>query len=359
MSILQKYILREWLWTFMAVSFLLMIVVLSMFLGEQFNDLADGRMPPGLVVSSLLLYIPEATGDVIPLAGFVSVMWGLGRLYRDQEMAVMRASGFHWQRLVRPLLNLSLPVAALLLVVELVVAPAATAMSEKKLEEAFRTAAVWGLQAGQFHVLQGGDFVIYVEALEDEGQALRKVFIHQRHGAKEQIWLAERGKYWMDPQSGDRYITLEDGQITETVEGQLDVRLLRFRRNDLRMPEPDRRSTTVDLASRPSAELIADGSEASWAELQWRFTPSLMLVVLTFLAVPLAHSEPRESRGSRVILGILSYALYANVLFVCRAWVAEGALPAWLGLWWTHALVLVVGFVWLSRQGRMPRGSAA
>ena len=343
----------------MAVSFLLMLVVLSMFLGEMFNDLADGRMPPGLVLSSLLLYIPEATGDVIPLAGFVAVMWGLGRLYRDQEMAVMRASGFQWQRLVRPLLNLTLPAAALLLVVEMVVAPAATAESEKNLEEAFRTAAVWGLQAGQFHVLQGGDFVIYVEALEDEGRALRKVFIHQRHGDQQQVWLAERGEYWMDPKTGDRYITLQDGQITETIAGQLDVRLLRFKRNDLRMPEPDQRSQSVALASRPSNDLIADGSAAAWAELQWRFTPSLMVMMLTFLAIPLSHSEPRESRGGRVILGMLAYALYVNALFVCRAWVAEGILPAWLGLWWAHAVVLIVGLIWLHRQGRMPKSSTA
>jgi lipopolysaccharide export system permease protein len=359
LSILQKYILREWFWTFLAVSFVLLIVILGAFLGEMFNDIADGRMPPGLVGIQLALYIPEAIGDILPLAGFVAIMWGLGRLYRDQEMAVMRASGFRWQQLIRPLLNLIVPVAVLMLVVELAVAPVTSDTAERKLDEAFRTAAVWGLQAGQFHVLQDGEFVVYVEALEDEGRSLRKVFVHQKIAGSEQVWIAERGEYWMDPESGERFITLENGQITESIPGQLDVKRLSFSRNDLRLPEPDVRSTSVKMASRPSTDLIAEASPASWAELQWRFTPSLLILVLSFLAIPLSHSEPREGRGSRVVLGILAYALYSNTLYLCRAWMADGILPTWIGLWWAHAIVVICALIWLRRQGRMPRVSQA
>jgi lipopolysaccharide export system permease protein len=354
LNILQRYVLREWFWTFLAVSFVLMIVLIGIFLGEMFNDIADGRMPPGLVGMQLFLYLPEALGNVLPLAGFVAVMWGLGRLYRDQEMAVMRASGFKWQQLLRPLFNLLLPVAILLVLSGLVVAPAASALSDRKLEEAFRTAAVWGLQAGQFHAMQRGELVIYVEALEDEGRTLRKVFIYQVRDDQEQVWIADRGEYWMDPETRERYLVLEDGQITENVAGRLDVRVLGFERNDLLLPEPEIRRSDVKLASLPTGDLLVTADAPAWAELQWRISPALLLIVLSLLAIPLSHSDPREGRGGRVVLGILSYALYANMLVLCRSWVAEGALPVWLGLWWTHAVVLLIGFVWLQRQGRMP-----
>jgi lipopolysaccharide export system permease protein len=359
LSILQKYILREWFWTFLAVSFVLMIVMLSVFLGDMFNDLADGRMPPGLVGIQLLLYIPSAVGEILPLAGFVAIMWGLGRLYRDQEMAVMRASGFRWQQLIRPLLNLILPVAVLMLVVELAIAPLSSAKADRSLDEAFRTAAVWGLQAGQFHVLKNGEFVVYVESLEDDSGGLKKVFVHQQNSDAEQLWFAERGEYWMDPGTGDKFITLENGQITETIPGQLDIKLLSFERNDLRLPEEDVRTTSVKLESLPSTDLIADPNPASLAELQWRFTPSLLILVLSFLAIPLSHSGPREGRGSRVVLGILAYALYSNMLYLCKTWIANGVIPAWLGLWWAHVIVVICALIWLRRQGRMPKASKA
>jgi lipopolysaccharide export system permease protein len=359
LSILQKYILREWFWTFLAVSFVLMVVMLSVFLGDMFNDLADGRIPPGMVGVQLILYLPSAIGEVLPLAGFVAIMWGLGRLYRDQEMAVMRASGFRWQQLVRPLLNLILPVSVLMLVVELAVAPLSNSMADRSLDEGFRTAAVWGLQAGQFHVLKDGEFVVYVEALEEDGRGLRKVFVHQKNEGTEQVWIAERGEYWMNPQTGEKFITLEDGQITETVDGQLDVKILSFSRNDLRLPEQDVRTAAVKLESQLSTDLLGDPNPAAQAELQWRFTPSLLILVLSFLAIPLSHSGPREGRGSRVVLGILAYALYSNTLYLCKTWIANGVLPAWIGLWWAHAIVVICTLVWLRSQGRMPTASSS
>lgn len=102
MILLQKYVLREWAWTILAVSIVLISVLLALFLGNMFDDIADGRMPAGLVGTQLVLYLPRAVGHVVPLAGFIAIMWGLGRLYRDQEMAVMRSSGFKWQQLLRP-----------------------------------------------------------------------------------------------------------------------------------------------------------------------------------------------------------------------------------------------------------------
>ena len=102
LSILQKYILREWFWTTLAVSIVLIIVFLGAYLGDMLKDIAGGRMPAGLMSTQLLLQMPETLDNILPLAGFVAVMWVLGRLYRDQEMAVMRSSGFGWKQLLKP-----------------------------------------------------------------------------------------------------------------------------------------------------------------------------------------------------------------------------------------------------------------
>lgn len=353
MTILQKYIFREWFWTLLAVFIVLTIVLLGVFLGEMLNDMADGRMPPGLLWIQVLLQLPETMGNILPLSGFIAIMWGLGRLYRDQEMAVMRSTGFGWRQMLRPLINLVVPLAVLLLVIEISIAPRAAALADEKLEQAFRSAAIWGLQEGRFHVLQNGELVVYVEALEDDGRVLSNIFIQQTDEAHEQVWIAKRGNYWLDEETNQKYLTLEDGQITDSERGQLDVRILNFSRNDLKLPEPDSSSNGVRLESMPTAELLAIADAASWAELQWRLSPTILVLVLGLLAIPLAHSDPREGRGSRVVLGILSYAIYANTLYLCRSWVSEGVLPVSFGMWWVHALVFGIALIWLRRQGRM------
>ncbi len=355
MSILQKYILREWFWTSLAVSTVLIIVLLGAFIGDMLNDIADGRMPVGLMTMQLLFHMPETLGNIFPLAGFIAIMWGLGRLYQDQEMAVMRSSGFGWKHLIKPLFSLVLPLAGILLVLGLSVTPTTARMAEEQLQLAFRSAAVWGLQPGKFHVLRHGDLVIYAEAIEDDGESLRNIFIKQRQQVREQIWVAKRGAYWMDRDTGDRYLILEEGKVTEFAPGRLDMRVLNFARNDLRLPEPEfRKSKSSKIDMKPTSELLADGDAESVAELQWRLAPAITLIVLGLLAIPLSHSAPREGRGSRVILGILIYLLYGNMLYLCRAWVAEGALPPTIGMWWVHITFLIIGFVWIRRQGRIP-----
>lgn len=322
-------------------------------LGELLNDIAGGRVPAGLLWTLMALKIPEVLGTIVPLAIFIAIIWGLGRLYRDQEMAVMRASGFHWRLLLRPLFNLILPTSALLLAIGLFVSPLASSEAQLRLQKAFRNATEWGLQAGQFHVLRGGDLVLYVESVEKDGRTLRNVFIQLLDDGREQIWNAEQGYYWLDSTTGHRYLTLENGRITEGGRDSLDFSILRFSRNDLRLPEASESRDSVDLESRPSSELLLSRSPAEAAEMQWRLSPALAAMVLGLLAIPLSHSAPREGRGGRALLGVLAYTVYANLLYMCRSWIASDALPAFMGMWWVHLLVLLTALVWLRRQGRM------
>ncbi len=335
------------------MAVVLLIVMIGISLGELLSDVAGGRMPSGLMGTLMLLKMPDVLSTIIPLSIFVAIIWGTGRMYRDQEMSVMRASGFNWLMLLRPLFNLLMPVAVFLLAVDLFVAPKAAGTVQHKLEEAYRTAAEWGLQTGQFHVLKGGDLVLYVESVDKDGRTLRNIFIQQRQNEREQVWSAKQGYYWLDKEAGERYLTLEDGQITEGGTEALDFGIIHFSRNDLRLPEPEQRIKADSLEARASSDIMLSARLEDIAEIQWRVSPAIAIIVLGMLAIPLSHSAPREGRGGRVILGILTYTVYANVLYMWRSWIAKGDLPPVLGLWWVHLLVFGAALIWLKRQGRM------
>jgi len=353
LNILQKYIFRELFWTFLAVTVVLLIVMIGVSLGELLNDIAGGRVPAGLFGTLILLKMPDVLNTIIPLGIFIAVIWGLGRLYRDQEMAVMRASGFNWRMLLRPLFKLLIPVAAVALTIGLYLSPSASSLAQQKLEDAFRNASEWGLQTGKFHVLKGGELVLYVEAVEKDGRTLRHVFIQQREDGREQVWNAEKGYYWLDRKTGNRYLTLENGQITEGGNNTLDFGVIRFSRNDIKLPEPEERAKAVKLEAKSSMDILFSSVPGELAEVQWRVSPAIAAIVMGLLAIPLSHSAPREGRGGRALLGILAYTTYANLLYMCKSWIAEGVLPAAIGMWWVHLLALAVALFWLRRQGRM------
>jgi len=336
----------------LAVTLLLVVVMFGVTLGELLSDVAGGQIPSGLLGELVLLKLPELLNTILPLGVFIGIIWGLGRIYRDQEMTVMRASGFGWQMMLRPLFNLLLPLSALILVNAVLIAPIAAQTAQSRLEEAFRTAAEWGFQAGQFHVLQNGDLILYVESVDKDGRTLRNLFIQRRVDDREQVWTAEQGYYWLDSDSGDRYLTLENGQITEGSSKSLDFAIVNFSRNDLRLPEQDERVQAPGVSVRPSQDLIDSGQTEEKAELQWRISPAISVVVLGLLAIPLSHSAPREGRSARLLLGFLAYVVYVNVLQMTRSGIVSGVIPAALGLWWVHLLVAGITLFWLRRQGR-------
>jgi lipopolysaccharide export LptBFGC system permease protein LptF len=79
--------------------------------------------------------------------------------------------------------------------------------------------------------------------------------------------------------------------------------------------------------------LIFASSAEEAAEIQWRISPAIAIIVLGLLAIPLSHSAPKEGRGGRVLLGILAYIVYANVLYMDRSWIASG--HAVFSIWWS------------------------
>jgi lipopolysaccharide export system permease protein len=80
-----------------------------------------------------------------------------------------------------------------------------------------------------------------------------------------------------------------------------------------------------------------------------------MVLILAILAVPLSRLRPRQGRYSRLWLAILIYFFYIGLASAARVWLTKGEVPAALGLWWVHGLVITVALVVISAPGALAR----
>jgi lipopolysaccharide export system permease protein len=102
----------------------------------------------------------------------------------------------------------------------------------------------------------------------------------------------------------------------------------------------------------PTSRLWSTWDPAAIAELQWRLSVPVSVILLALLAVPLSYSTPRQGRFGKLAVGIAIYIVYANLGQIVVSSIARGALPLWLGIWWVHlALLALTGFLYMRQYG--------
>ena len=91
------------------------------------------------------------------------------------------------------------------------------------------------------------------------------------------------------------------------------------------------------------------------AEFQWRITTPLATVLLALMAVPLARSQPRESRMRNVLIAVSIYIGLFAMTSVVRTAIEQERLGPLPGLWGAYVLqavllVVLVSQPWMRRR---------
>jgi lipopolysaccharide export system permease protein len=354
--LIDRYLLRELYLAFFAVCAVLGLVLVGGVLTDVLNRIASGRIPASLLLSQLGLRSLDALALILPLAAFLSVLIAYGRLYRDSEIAVLSASGLRLSGLMKPLWFLALPLFVLLSLVSFWWSPMALDRADSLVREANRSLLVAGMEPGRFVDMPGKLGVIYVGKMSADGTEFERLFVQHERDGRLDIVTAANGRLYYDQDGGQRFLSLSEGFRVEGSVDKPDFRTMRFARNDIRLPEPDQQNGRRAESIRATEILLASDRLSDRAELQWRLGVPLSAVFLMLLAFPLAKSPPREPRYGRILIAVLGYLLYSNLLALGRGWVATGVVPENIGLWWIHGLVLMIAMALLFMGERLPKG---
>ena len=146
-------------------------------------------------------------------------------------------------------------------------------------------------------------------------------------------------------------MVLEDGYRYTGLPGVLDFVITRFERHAVRM-DPIAPPGYRKLESKPSLELIREGGDKNIAELQWRLSLPITVVLLCMLAVAMARTNRNQGRYARLLAAFVLYFLYNNGIGIAQKLIERGELNPWIGVWPVHIVValLVTGMIY--RQGR-------
>ncbi|CAG0974188.1 Lipopolysaccharide export system permease protein LptF [Burkholderiales bacterium] len=341
--IFQRALLRELAATAASLFVVLLGILFTQQLIRLLGAAARGTLATEGVIAILgfkaLYYLPV----LIALSGFLAVLLALSRAHRDSEMIVWFTAGQSLTAWLRPVTWFGLPVVLVVALLSLALSPWATQKSEEYQRLLESREELSALSPGLFKEIKRDDrlMVFYVESFNPLDNSINNFFA-QAVEKDQLVTMVARGGYLETRPNGDRFVILNNGRRYEGTPGTAGYRYVDFEVHGLRIDASEVRPEPPSLKAVDSVTLINRGGRAEIAELFWRLSLPLAAIILIFLAIPLAHVDPRVGRSFNLIVAGLIWATYSSCTSIAQSLIAQGNIGLWTGMLLVHGSTMLV-----------------
>lgn len=389
--ILRRYMTNQVASTTALVLGFLVVMMLGGRLIRYFGIAAEGNLDISLLFSIIGYNLPYFLELILPLAFFIGLMLVFGRLYVDQEMAVINASGVSRGKLARLMTPLILALFVGEAALSVVAKPWGVRSSETIWQQQALTSAFDLIRPNEF--ISSGNYHLYVGSLSDDKKQLQNVVLIQTKETpkdeapissddaelarqlastempqaltatidnsnqaitKDTITLAKRAEQVDNGASGVTQLDLFQGRRYEVGAGSLKYNQIGFDRYRITLTESSKEIVTEDnietqafiplwQAATGSASVNSTSAmRAAQGELGYRFALPWLMIIAPMLAVPLSQVRPRQGRWLRLFPSVLLFVSCALGIISLKNAVSQGSISVWGYAW------LVLGFMALA-----------
>ena len=310
---------------------------------------AGGKVASSDVVALILFATVNYLPTILILTSFISVLMVVTRSYRDSEMVVWFASGLSLTQWIRPVLRFGLPLVILTGALSLYGTPWAKQKSAEYVKRFETREDLQQVSPGQFKESASSNRIFFVEGTSGEKTVVRNVFVNQTDKNGTSVVVAKQGVITSDDKGGS-FLELQNGRRYQGLPGQSDFTTMEFERYTMRVA-----SKASDLAddlgveTLPLKVLLAMPNQFTRAELLWRISAPITCLVLILLAIPLGFVNPRAGSSTNLIIALLIFFSYNNLVKVMESGVRHATLhfaTAWWPLHLGAALAVLLLFSW-------------
>ncbi len=294
-----------------------------------------------LMLRLVMLKTLIALEVLVPIALYVSIIIGLGRMHRDQEIIAMRAAGVNGSRIIKSVLWVAIPVGIMVGLLSIQGRPWAYEDSYVLDARANAELNTDRFQAGRFYGNEDSGRVVYIQEKNASSGDMRNVFHYVNEEEHREIILS---RYAVQMRKGDNSRTeihLHDGTIHRLYFDGSNDEMVNFEKMVIFLDDSD---TDIGYKRKAAStfELMFSEIPSDVAELQWRLSRPLATILLALIAIPLSRSSPRQGRNEKIFTATLIFALYYNLSGLARTWVEQGTVGSFPGIWWLHMLMTVL-----------------
>ena len=345
--ILRRYMTQQVAANTAIVLLFLMALMLGGRLIRYFGIAAEGRLDVGLLFAIIGYNIPTFLELILPLSFFIALMLVLGRMYVDQEMSVLFASGISRGRLTR----LMIPLITGLFVFQMGISLLAKPWGLSNSEQIWQTQSLGSLLdlVRPKTFISSGNYHLYVDEFDKEKRELKNIYVVQQQTdksgkiAKNDVIITATRAYQVPSKDTDSSMQLDlfQGRRYELGTNNAKYNQASFEKYRITLEKPaSEKITETNVETQTTAKLLANTQKPEVkAELGYRFTMPWLIIIAAMLATPLAQVRPRQGRWLRLLPSVLIFASCAISIISLRTAIGKERISEYAYIW------LIVGFI--------------
>lgn len=345
--ILRRYMTQQVAANTAIVLLFLMALMLGGRLIRYFGIAAEGRLDVGLLFAIIGYNIPTFLELILPLSFFIALMLVLGRMYVDQEMSVLFASGISRGRLTR----LMIPLIAGLFVFQMGISLLAKPWGLSNSKQIWQTQSLGSLLdlVRPKTFISSGNYHLYVDEFDKEKRELKNLYVVQQQTdksgkiAKNDVIITATRAYQVPSKDTDSSMQLDlfQGRRYELGTNNAKYNQASFEKYRITLEKPaSEKITETNVETQTTAKLLANTQKPEVkAELGYRFTMPWLIIIAAMLATPLAQVRPRQGRWLRLLPSVLIFASCAISIISLRTAIGKERISEYAYIW------LILGFI--------------
>lgn len=352
--IYQRNFIKELSLTAVSIFLVLLAVLVSTQAINLLGRAASGRVAIDAVLALVGFWVIGMTPLLLVLTAYISTLTVLTRYWRDSEMSIWLSSGLALRQWIYPVMQFAIPFAVLIAAMQLAIIPWAELRSWEYAEILKQKQELSLVEAGVFNTLgKNNQRVYFVDTFDTDSGVMKNLFLREQdeHGI-DNVVFAKEGYFTLT--YNKRTLELHKGYRYSGKPGSSDYNRVSFEKLSLiisttpKLIDPISHRRTI-----PTAQLIGSSDPKYQAELMWRVSLPISVLLLSMLAVPLSYFNPRTGHTYNILIAIGLFLIYQNGLTFLRDSVEEGKIHFWVGLLPMHVLMFVLAVV-LLRVRSMP-----
>jgi len=355
------YILSNLFVIFFAITFVIGLIVF----GNQFVLTVQESISFGIPIKELMPLVGFNMLRDIPiiltLSLFLSIIITISQLYKNSEAVVMNSIGIgdkNFINLIKPIVFFTF---IIIFYLSIFAVPWAKQQKSYTEDETVNASEFSFITEGKFESFKNGEIVFYASESKITDivgeQNMEEIFIYASSDENSVIVLAKEATKYTDPKSDSIYLRLKNGNRYEGLPGDENINILNFEKYDLEIVSGDIQkslSSFSEIEEKNTIDLLREGGVIANAEIQWRISQPISVLILSIFGVFLGKSSPRTGKGINLIIGIVVFMLYNNTLLVAKSAIESGQLNPLIGMWGIHLLLLLILIIFYQfRQGKV------